>query len=256
MDAEVLAAEGIPVYAFPESAAAVLGKVATYGIWRAGPHGIIPAFEDIDAASARATCRSAIERRGAGWLSAEEAGTVLSAFGLPVSRGKSSSAEAADADRIDGASGIEVRVGMSDDPSFGPLITFGLGGFHAEAVGDASVRVTPLTDRAAAAMVREIRGFPLLQGYKGLPPADLEALHDLLLRVSRLIEEVPEIAELELSPVFARAPGEGCRIAGSRIRVALPRKGQVTRYTTALSSRASGPTEGTILQAAPDDRSR
>lgn len=223
-----LAGAGVPVYAFPESAAAVLGKIATYGIWRAGPHGTIPAFEDIDPTSARATCRHAIERRGAGWLSPQEAAAVLSAFGIPV-------VPAGPGEAVE--EGTEVRVNMFDDPSFGPLILFGLGGAHVEAIDEASVRVTPLTDRAAAAMVREIRGYPLLQGYRGRPPADVEALHDLLLRVSRLVEEVPEIAELELSPVFAQAPGEGCRIAGARIRVALPRKGQAPRYTTATPER-------------------
>ena len=68
----VLARESIPTYAFPESAARVLGKVAAYAEWRAGPHGIIPDFDNIDPDSARAICRKAIEERGAGWLSAEE----------------------------------------------------------------------------------------------------------------------------------------------------------------------------------------
>jgi len=130
-------------------------------------------------------------------------------------------------------SGVEVRVSMVEDPSFGPLIAFGLGGIHVEVAADVSVRVTPLTDRAAAAMVREIRGFPLLQGYRGYPPGDIEAIHDVLLRVSRLVEEVPSIAELELSPIFVGPPGQGCRIGDARIRVVLPRKGQAARYTTA-----------------------
>ncbi len=130
-------------------------------------------------------------------------------------------------------SGVEVRVSMVEDPSFGPLIAFGLGGIHVEVAADVSVRVTPLTDRAAAAMVREIRGFPLLQGYRGYPPGDIEAIHDVLLRVSRLVEEVPGIAELELSPIFVGPPGQGCRIGDARIRVVLPRKGQAARYTTA-----------------------
>ena len=136
-------------------------------------------------------------------------------------------------------SGAEVRVRMVEDPSFGPLIAFGLGGIHVEVAADVSVRVTPLTDRAAAAMVREIRGFPLLEGYRGHRPADVEAIHDVLLRVSRLVEEVPEIAELEASPVFVGSPGEGCRIADARIRVAPPRKEQAARYTTA-APRARG----------------
>ena len=290
----VLDGESIPTYAYPESAARVLGKVATYSVWRAGPHGIVPDFDDIDPASARGTCRSAIEQRGAGWLTADEARAVLRAMHLPVAPGgvartadeaarvarsvgfpvavKSSSPrvfhktekgavrlsvtdEAAarrafdairDSLKADGSfvpkegvlvqpmvkNDAEVTVSMFEDPSFGPLIAFGLGGIHVEAIADPAVRVTPLTDRAAAAMVRESRGYPLLAGYRGYPPADIEAIHDVLLRVSRLVEEVPDIAELELSPIFVGSPGEGCRILDSRIRVALPQKGRAARYTT------------------------
>jgi len=89
-----------------------------------------------------------------------------------------------------------------------------------------------LTDRAAAAMLRENRAYPLLEGYRGHLPADIEAIQDVVLRVSRLVEEIPDIAELELSPVFVGPPGMGCRILDSRIRVALPQKGRTARYTS------------------------
>jgi acyl-CoA synthetase (NDP forming)/GNAT superfamily N-acetyltransferase len=237
----VLAGERIPTYAFPESAARVLGKIAAYAEWRRGPHGIIPDFDDIAPASARATCRRAIAARGAGWLSAEEAKAVLSAMRLPVdpegiAREASAAAEPALGQPSPKAS-VEVKVSMVEDPSLGPLITFGLGGIHVEVIADLSVRVTPLTDRAAVSMVREIRGYPLLEGYRGHSPADLEAIHDVLLRVSRLVEEVPDITELALSPIVVGLPGEGCRIVDSRIRVALPQKGQAARYMTASSDR-------------------
>ena len=142
---------------------------------------------------------------------------------------------------------------MVEDPSFGPLIAFGLGGIHVEVIADVAVRVTPLTDRAAAAMVREIRGYPLLEGYRGHPPADIEAIHDVLLRVSRLVEEVPDIAELELSPIFVGPPGEGCRIVDSRIRVALPQKGRAARYTDGAGARARADASAAV---ANDDRRR
>jgi acetate---CoA ligase (ADP-forming) len=232
----VLAGESIPTYAFPESAARVLGKVAAYAEWRAGPHGIIPDFDDIDPASARRICRKAIEERGPGWLSAEEARAVLDAMRLPLAAGGVASAFGAREGVLVTpmvGSDLEVRVRMVEDPSFGPLIAFGLGGIHVEVTADMGVRVTPLTDRAAAAMVRDIRGYPLLEGYRGHPPADIEAIQDVLLRVSRLVEEVPDIAELEASPIFVGPPGEGCRIGDARIRVALPQKGRATRYTTA-----------------------
>jgi acyl-CoA synthetase (NDP forming) len=116
--------------------------------------------------------------------------------------------------------GAEVMVGVTQDPVFGPLIAFGLGGIHVEILGDVCFRVTPLTDRDAAEMVRSIRGWRLLQGYRGHPAADVPALEEVLLRVSRLVEEVPEVSELDLNPVFALPPGQGARIVDARIRVA------------------------------------
>jgi acyl-CoA synthetase (NDP forming) len=113
--------------------------------------------------------------------------------------------------------GTEVLVGMTHDPLFGPLVAFGLGGIHVEVLGDVCFRVTPLTDRDASEMVRGIRGYRLFQGYRGHPAADVAALEDLLLRVSQLVEEVPEINELDLNPVFALPPGQGCRIVDARI---------------------------------------
>ncbi|WP_447976909.1 bifunctional acetate--CoA ligase family protein/GNAT family N-acetyltransferase [Candidatus Nitrospira bockiana] len=115
--------------------------------------------------------------------------------------------------------GVEVMIGMTHDPSFGPLVAFGLGGIHVEILGDVRFRITPLTDRDAADMVREIRGYRLLEGYRGHPPADVPALEETLLRVSRLVEEIHEIAELDLNPIFALPPGQGCRIVDARIRL-------------------------------------
>jgi len=115
--------------------------------------------------------------------------------------------------------GVEVMVGVTHDPLFGPLIAFGLGGIHVEILGDVRFRVTPLTDRDAADMVREIKGYRLLEGYRGHAPADIAALEELLLRVSRLVEEIPEVTELDLNPVFALPPGQGCGIVDARIRV-------------------------------------
>ena len=116
--------------------------------------------------------------------------------------------------------GVEVMVGMTLDPLFGPLIGFGLGGIHVEILEDVCFRVTPITDRDAAEMVRGIKGYRLLEGYRGYPPADIPAIEDLLLRVARLVEEVPEISELDLNPVIALPPGRACQIVDARIRVA------------------------------------
>lgn len=116
--------------------------------------------------------------------------------------------------------GVEVMVGVTLDPLFGPLIGFGLGGIHVEILGDFCFRVTPITDRDAREMIESIRGYRLLQGYRGHPPADTAALEELLLRVARLAEEIPEICELDMNPVFALPPGRGCLIVDARIRVA------------------------------------
>ena len=115
---------------------------------------------------------------------------------------------------------VEVMVGVTQDPLFGPLIGFGLGGIHVEILKDVCFRVTPITDRDAAEMVRTIKGYRLLEGYRGHPPADVVAIEDLLQRVARLVEEVPDVAELDLNPVMALPPGRGCKIVDARIRLA------------------------------------
>ena len=119
------------------------------------------------------------------------------------------------------ASGIEMVVGVNHDPQFGPLVVTGLGGTLVELVRDVSVRVTPLTDRDVDEMLDGLRMRPLLDGYRGSPPADIDALRDLLLRVGAMVEDVPEIRELDINPVFVRPRGEGvvavdvrCRVAG------------------------------------------
>jgi acyl-CoA synthetase (NDP forming) len=127
--------------------------------------------------------------------------------------------------------GTEVLVGMTHDPLFGPLLAFGLGGIHVEILGDVCFRVTPLTERDAFEMVSGIRGSRLFAGYRGHPPADVGALEELLLRVSQLVEEVPEIGELDLNPVFALPPGQGCRIVDARIGLKPTGKESETRDT-------------------------
>jgi acyl-CoA synthetase (NDP forming) len=116
--------------------------------------------------------------------------------------------------------GVEVMVGMTLDPLFGPLIGFGLGGIHVEILKDICFRVTPISDRDGTEMIRSTKGFRLLEGYRNHPPADIPAIEDLLLRTARLVEEIPEIAELDLNPVIALPPGRGCTIVDARIRVA------------------------------------
>ena len=115
--------------------------------------------------------------------------------------------------------GVETMIGVAADRLFGPLIGFGLGGIFVELMGDMRFRIAPLTDRDADELIHDIRGFPLLNGYRGQPAADVDALRDVLLRISRLADEVPEIVELDLNPVIALPDGHGCRIVDARIRV-------------------------------------
>ncbi|MGB7949265.1 MAG: GNAT family N-acetyltransferase, partial [Candidatus Binatia bacterium] len=115
--------------------------------------------------------------------------------------------------------GVEVMAGVTGDPLFGPLVAFGLGGIHVEILKDVCFRITPLTYRDAKDMVQNIRGYRLLEGYRGHPPADIPAIETLLLRLSRLVEEVPEISEIDLNPIFVLPPGKGCRIIDARIRL-------------------------------------
>ncbi len=108
---------------------------------------------------------------------------------------------------VTGVSNGGLIVGMSKDPQFGPVLMFGLGGVLVEVLKDVSFRIVPLEPRDARQMVREIKGFPVLQGFRGQEPADLEALEKLLLKVSAFVDAHPEIEELDLNPVFAYKDG-------------------------------------------------
>jgi acyl-CoA synthetase (NDP forming) len=103
--------------------------------------------------------------------------------------------------------GVEVIVGITKDPQFGPVMMFGLGGVLVEVLKDVAFRVVPIEDRDARQMIEEIKGYPLLQGYRGQDPVDLAKLRVLLLKVSSFIEAHPEVAELDLNPVFAYKDG-------------------------------------------------
>lgn len=113
--------------------------------------------------------------------------------------------------------GVETLVGVVSDPTFGPLVVFGLGGVTADVLADRVSRLVPLTDVDAAEMVRSIRSAPLLQGYRGAAPRDTAAVEEVLLRVARLAELVPEVAELDLNPL--RVYGRGCLAVDTRVLV-------------------------------------
>jgi acetate---CoA ligase (ADP-forming) len=120
--------------------------------------------------------------------------------------------------------GVEMLVGMVNDPQFGPTIACGAGGTLVELQKDVSVRLSPLTRGEAASMLRELRTFPLLTGYRGAEPCDVAALEDVLLRVSALAEDHPNIAELDCNPVIMCATGAVVVDARVRVESAAPRR--------------------------------
>jgi acyl-CoA synthetase (NDP forming) len=103
--------------------------------------------------------------------------------------------------------GVEVIIGMTKDAQFGPVIMFGLGGILVEVLKDVSFRIVPLEKRDAAEMITEIKGFPILKGYRGQEPANIPYLEDLIVKVSEFVDKNPEIKELDLNPVFAYKDG-------------------------------------------------
>jgi acyl-CoA synthetase (NDP forming) len=179
----------IPVYDVPEAAAAALAHAARYGAWRTEPHGQVPGFPDVRAADARALVTGFLHREAdGGWLPPDKTADLLHCYGISL-------VDAGPAD----TGGTEVRIGVIDDRVFGPLVVLG--------PGDHAARLTPLTDTDADALIRSAQSAPRLLGQGGAPATDLDALRELLLRVSRLADDLPEVTELDLSPVIAKPHG-------------------------------------------------
>jgi acetyl coenzyme A synthetase (ADP forming)-like protein len=113
--------------------------------------------------------------------------------------------------------GVELIVGVVNDPSFGPVLACGAGGTTAELIKDVAVRITPITDADARQMLRSLQTFPLLDGYRGAPPCDVAAIEEVLLRVSAMVEAHPEIVELDCNPLIALP--DRAVIVDARVRV-------------------------------------
>jgi acetate---CoA ligase (ADP-forming) len=116
------------------------------------------------------------------------------------------------------APGVEMIIGVVHDRQFGPVVACGAGGVLVELVKDVSVRLTPLAEQDAAEMVRELKTYPLLTGYRGSPPRDVRALEDAVVRIGALVEDLPQIAELDLNPILVHE--HGATIVDARVRVA------------------------------------
>jgi acyl-CoA synthetase (NDP forming)/RimJ/RimL family protein N-acetyltransferase len=172
----------VPAYGSPEAAVRALAHAAGYGAWRAEPRGHLPSFPDIRTADARALVRECLHQ-AAGWLPPEQAAELLRCYGIPL------------ADLP--PAGTEVKVMVTGDHMFGPLVTFGLG-------GAARSRLTPLTDVDADKLIRPSASL--------LNSQDLGALRDLLLRVSRLADDLPEVTDLDLDL-------DGVAVVSARVKV-------------------------------------
>ncbi|MGW4944289.1 bifunctional acetate--CoA ligase family protein/GNAT family N-acetyltransferase [Actinoplanes sp. NPDC004185] len=238
--------ERVPAYPSVEEAVRALGRVAGYADWLRQPPGALPALSGVDPSAAEvegppAELLAAYGIKVEPSTSATSIGEALAAadaLGYPVALKAAGGAlrhridlgavrlALADEDDVRAAyrelsaafgphvlvqsmvpPGVACTIEVVEDPAFGPVVGFGLGGVASELLGDLAWRAAPLTDRAAAALVDEPRAAPLLHGYRGSAPVDRQALIDLLLRVGRLADEHPRVRALSLNPVLARPDG-------------------------------------------------
>jgi len=115
--------------------------------------------------------------------------------------------------------GKEIILGLKRDPHFGPLLMFGLGGIYVEALRDVTFRIAPIRELGAYRMIQQIRSFKILEGYRGEPPSDIDAIAECLLRLSQLTQEIEEIEELDINPLIVFSQGKGARVVDARILI-------------------------------------
>ena len=205
----------VPAYAYPESAARALGHAVRYGTWRAAPQEPAPDLDGVRQDLADNLVNGFLaDAPAGGWLPATVTAELLGCYGIPLADGN--------AVTTGNAAGVEVSLGVLQEQVFGPLVLFGIGGATADALADRSIRLAPLTGRDARQMIRPVRGALLLLGRPGTPVAGLAALEDMLQRVARLADDLPQVAELELSPVLARPDGVRAIRARARVQAAEP----------------------------------
>ena len=273
---EIVKSKNIPSYKFPETAAIALARAWRYAQWRERPEPTLAKFDDLRRDEAASVVASALHR-GEGWLTPQEAATLLSCYRLPlveqaIADTPDAAAEIAEkmncavalkviatgvlhkteaggvrlnlrgAEEVRTAAndmmmklalpgssptgyviqkmaegGVEMLVGVVHDPQFGPVVACGAGGVQVELLRDVSIRLTPLSTEDANEMVRSLKTYPLLDRFRGGPAYDVPALEDALLRVSAMVEDLPQIAELDLNPFVVQETG--AIILDARIRV-------------------------------------
>ena len=265
----------VPSYAFPESAAIALARVATYGEWLARPETTPARFDELRRDEAAALVAQALGR-GEEWMRPEDVWAVLECYGVPlveqracgtveevaraagelggrvalkahgqglthktevgavaldVGAQEAEGAAREMAERLRAAGreaasftvqrmapkGVEMIVGAVHDPQFGPVVACGPGGTLVELLGDVSVRIAPLAAEDARGMLADLKTYPVLTGYRGAPPKDVEALVEVILRVGVLVNDLPQIVELDLNPVLVHE--KGLTVVDARARV-------------------------------------
>jgi acetyl coenzyme A synthetase (ADP forming)-like protein len=259
---ERLLSARVSAFAYPESAARALGRVADRAEWLRRPQGRVPELPGLDQTAARSIVQSGGDR----WLRQNEMRRLLQAYGVPLVPERTADTvdeavtaagelgypvvvktglagvhkterggvvlDLRDEDAVREAAqrigppfilqplvrgGVELLVGAVEDPVFGPLVALGPGGTLAELIGDAGFRLAPLTDVDADELVRGGKAGRLIAGLRGAAPADADAVADVVLRVARLADDLPELAELDLNPVIAGP--DGCIVVDARVRV-------------------------------------
>ncbi|HEY0933744.1 MAG TPA: acetate--CoA ligase family protein, partial [Trebonia sp.] len=199
-----------PAYAYPEVAARALSRAARYAEWRAAPRRTVPAFPDVDAERARETVHAFLSGEpGGGWLPYADTAGLLDLYRIPLVPVPVPPGTAAS---------TEVTVAVRDDQMFGPLVILRLGGDASGVLDGRAARLVPLTEADADALIASIGSASRQHGYPGVPADGSPALRDLLLRVSRLTDDRPEITELDLHPVII-GPGSAVAV-DAQIRVA------------------------------------
>lgn len=199
------------VPSFPvDRAVAALARMVGYSNWRSRPVGAFPALNDADPDRARELAVGVLVEDPAGReLSGAQAQALLACYGLPVRTG----------DRDSVLNGVATTVEISDDPSFGAVVSFGLTGVPIELFADRAYRALPLTDVDAAELIRSVAAWPLLDGYGGTVPVDAAAIENVLLRAARLCDDVPEIARLRCTVL---AHPRGAEVEGPQVHVLPP----------------------------------
>ncbi len=195
----------VPVYDSPEDAARALGRVARYAEWRRQPDSPQLEMPAERVEEATALVAGAL-RSDPSWLEPPVVAQLLGCYGLELVPPPATLPP-----------GLEMHIAVGADPLFGPVLGLGVGEPANELLRDVAVRITPVTEHDAREQVRSLRSFPLLEGHAGRPRLDVGALEQALLAVSALVEDLPQVVELELDPL--RVTTDGVLVMGARIRV-------------------------------------